>query len=93
MIKSLQPPPLPPQQQKNHNDFYSSQIYSLLKELLRRLDYNSQEAQESANCSTSGLNQMPMEEFIPEIENEPLQTREMFSTDNDPEDVLDDEKS
>lgn len=51
-----------------------SQIYSLLQELLRRLDYNSQEAQERANCSTSGLNQMPMEEFIPEIENEPLQT-------------------
>lgn len=39
------------------------------------------------------MNQMPMEEFIPEIENEPLQTHEMFSTDNDPEDVLDDEKS
>lgn len=33
------------------------------------------------------------EELIPEIENEPLQTREMFSTNNDPEDVLDDEKS
>lgn len=91
MIESLQPPPLPPPK-KNHNDFYLSQIYSLLQELLRRLDYNSQEAQESANCSTSGMNQMPMEEFITEIENEPLQTREMFSTDNDPEDVLDDEK-
>lgn len=50
--------------------------------------------QDSDECSTSGLNQVPMEEFIPEIKNEAnTSTYEMFSTDNDPEVVFDDEKS
>lgn len=50
--------------------------------------------EESDECSASGMNQMPMEEFILEIESDAnTNTFEMFFIDNDPQVVFDDEKS
>lgn len=68
--------------------FFTAKIIKQIREIFSRND------EESDECSASGMKQMPMEEFILEIEcNAITNTFGIFLIDNDPQVVFDDEKS
>lgn len=68
--------------------FFTAKIIKQIREIFSRND------EESDGCSASGMKQMPMEEFILEIESNAItNTFGIFLIDNDPQVVFDDEKS